>query len=324
MFRNLIKKILLYLLTFFFICSLNFCLIHLMPGDAMIHLLGEEGYSQLSFRGEERLEALKADFGMDGTIGEKYTRYLVKIVTGDWGWTFYYGQPVVKIVFERLQWTLLLLFPAVFTATILGGWMGALSGWYSHRRSERLVPAFFLIIYAIPGYCISLLLLAAVAQLQFLPMGGMMPTGAGPVSILCHMALPFAVLTLNGTAYKYMIMRNAVRQELNAPYVLTAMSKGLTDRQILFLHILKNVLPPYISVVALHFGFMVGGALLVEIVFSWQGMGTLLYQAVLSRDFPLLSGVLMILSISVLSANLAADLLYALCDPRIKESNHGK
>jgi len=324
MFRNLIKKFLLYLLTFFFICSLNFCLIHLMPGDAMIHLLGEEGYSQLNSHGEERLEALKADFGMDGSIGEKYTRYLVKIVTGDWGWTFYYGQPVIKVVFERLQWTLLLLLPAVITATILGGWMGALSGWYSYRRSERLVPAFFLIVYAIPVYCISLLLLAAVAHLQFLPMGGMMPTGAGPVSVFYHMALPFAVLTLNGTAYKYIIMRNAIRQELNAPYVLTAMSKGLTDRQILFLHILKNVLPPYISVVALHFGFMVGGALLVEVVFSWQGMGTLLYQAVLSRDFPLLSGALMVLSISVLSANLAADLLYALCDPRIKEGGHGK
>jgi len=141
-------------------------------------------------------------------------------------------------------------------------------------------------------------------------------------SILHHMALPLFVLTLHGTAYKYMIMRNAVRQELDAPYVLTALARGLTARRVLFGHILKNTLPAYISVVALNIGFMAGGTLLVEVVFSWQGMGTLIYQAVLSRDYPLLSGALMVLCLSVLAANLAADFFYSVSDPRIREGDH--
>jgi len=321
--RNLFRKIILYALTLFIVGSLNFCLIHLMPGDAMVHLLGEEGYAHLSSRGIEKLNALKADFGMDGSLGEKYGRYLVKTLTGKWGWSFYYGRPVAEIVFERLQWTLILLLPAVLMGTLLGGWSGALSGWYSPRKAERVLPIFFLFLYAIPGYCISLLLLAAAAHTKSFPIGGMMPADATLWTIICHMALPLTVLTVHGTAYKFMIMRNAVRQELNMPYVLTALAKGLTEQRVLFAHILKNTFPPYISVVALNLGFMVGGALLVEVVFSWQGMGTLIYQAVLSRDFPLLSGALMILCLSVLVANLLADLIYTLSDPRIREGGHG-
>lgn len=323
MIRALIRKTILYGLTLFFIGSLNFCLIHLMPGDAMIHLLGEEGYAYLGSRGTKALNAVKADFGMDGSWGEKYGRYVIKTLTGDWGWTFYYGRPVAEIVFQRLQWTLLLLLPSVLMGALLGGWIGAVSGWHSHRSRERAAPVFFLFLYAVPGYCIGLLLLSAAAHSSLFPMGGMMPSDADFWESLRYMALPLTVLTLHGTAYKYMIMRNAVRQELHAPYVLTAMSKGLTNRRILFFHILKNTFPPYVSVVALNLGFMTGGALLVEVVFSWQGMGTLIYQAVLSRDFPLLSGALMVLSISVLAANLLADLIYAWSDPRIREGVHG-
>jgi peptide/nickel transport system permease protein len=150
----------------------------------------------------------------------------------------------------------------------------------------------------------------------------MLTAGGSYWSILHHMALPLFVLTLHGTAYKYMIMRNAVRQELDVPYVLTALAKGLTARRVLFGHILKNTLPAYISVVALNIGFMAGGTLLVEVVFSWQGMGTLIYQAVLSRDYPLLSGALMVLCLTVLAANLAADFFYSVSDPRIREGGH--
>lgn len=310
----------LYGLTLFFISSLNFSLIHLMPGDAMVHLLGEEGYAYLSSRDTEAFDRLKVDLGIDGSWGQKYGRYLTKIIRGDWGWTFHYGQPVTEVVLQRLKWTLFLLVPAVFFSTLMGGAIGAVSGWHSTKRREGLLPVFFLFIYAVPGYCVGILLLAIAARTGTFPIGGMMPSGAGFFTTLRYLALPMLVLILHATAYKYMIMRNAVRQELNMPYVVTAMTKGLTERRILFLHILKNTLPAYISVVALNLGFMVGGALLVEVVFSWQGMGTLIYQAVLSRDYPLLSGALMMLCISVLIANLAADLVYAVSDPRIRKS----
>ena len=320
---DIIRKLTLYGLTLFIIGSLNFSLIHLMPGDAMVHLLGEEGYAYLSSGDVDALNALKADFGLDGSWREQYVRYLIKTVTGDWGWSYYYGRPVRQLVCQRLTWTLMLLVPSVFFSTLLGGWIGMISGWHSANQKEKLLPVLFLFLYAVPGYCIGILLLAAAARIGNFPIGGMMPSEAGLLTTLRYLALPLSVLTLHATAYKYMIMRNAVRQELNEPYVITAMTKGLTSRQILFSHILKNTLPTYISVVALNLGFMVGGALLVEVVFSWQGMGTLIYQAVISRDFPLLSGALMVLCISVLFANLAADLLYALSDPRIRKNCNG-
>lgn len=317
---RIIKKAILYLLTLFLIGSLNFCLIHLMPGDALVHLLGEEGYAYLSTHDPSALDALKTEYGMDGFLGKAYLRYLVRTVRGEWGWSFYHGRPVIELVWLRLGWTLVLLGPSLVISTVLGGVFGALSGWYSTRKPERILQRVILFVYAVPAYCIGILLLAAAAATGLFPLGGMMPSGAGFFTSLHYLALPMAVLILHATAYKYMIMRNAVCQELPMPYVMTAMSKGLTEKRILFVHILKNVLLPYISVVALHLGFMVGGALLVEVVFSWQGMGTLVYQAVLSRDYPLLSGALMILSISVLAANLAADLLYTVIDPRIREN----
>lgn len=322
MIQGLPKKLSLYILTLFVIVSLNFCLIHLMPGDALVHLLGEEGYAYLSGKGDGAPEALKTEFGMDGSLVKQYLRHLQKTITGDWGYSYHFGRPVAGIVFERLLWTLLLLFPAVLLGTVLGGWIGALSGWRSRTRFEKFLPFAFLCIYAVPGYCISLLLLAAAAHIKGFPVAGVFPAAGSYWSILHQMALPLFVLTLHGTAYKYMIMRNAVRQELDAPYVLTALARGLTARRVLFIHILKNTLPAYISVVALNLGFMAGGALLVEVVFSWQGMGTLIYQAVLSRDYPLLSGALMMLSLTVLAANLAADFFYSVSDPRIREGGH--
>jgi len=322
MMQVLLKKFFLYILTLFVIGSLNFCLMHLMPGDAMVHLLGEEGYAYLSGKGGDALKELKTEFGMDGSLIKQYCLHLKKTITGDWGYSYHFGRPVSGIVFERLLWTLLLLFPAVILGTVLGGWIGALSGWRSRTRFEKFLPLAFLCLYAVPGYCLSLLLLTAAAHIRGFPVGGVLTADGSYWSILHHMALPLFVLTLHGTAYKYMIMRNAVRQELDAPYVLTALARGLTARRVLFGHILKNTLPAYISVVALNIGFMAGGTLLVEVVFSWQGMGTLIYQAVLSRDYPLLSGALMVLCLSVLAANLAADFFYSVSDPRIREGDH--
>jgi peptide/nickel transport system permease protein len=132
------------------------------------------------------------------------------------------------------------------------------------------------------------------------------------------MALPVAVLTLFGTAYNYLIMRNSVVQVSSEGFVLTARAKGLRERDILFRHVLRNALLPVVTVLALDFGFMVSGTLLVEIVFSWGGMGTLIYDAVLARDYPLLHGCFLIISICVLVANFLADVAYAALDPRIR------
>jgi peptide/nickel transport system permease protein len=317
--RTLARKTALYALALFAAVSLNFGLIHLMPGDPLIHLLGEEGYAGLSGRGPEALAAIKETLGMTGPLSRQYGLYLRRIVAGDWGWSYHYGQPVAQVIGIRMQWTLLLLAPAALISTALGGWLGAWSGWRSRRKEDRLLSGLFLCLYSVPGYCLGMLLLIGVAHTNVIPIGGMMHSSATPWETLRYLLPPMMVLVVHETSYKFMIMRNAVRQELDAPYVITALSKGLTDRRVLFGHIVKNTLPPYVSVVAMNIGFMAGGALLVEVVFSWQGMGTLIYNAVLARDYPMLAGTLVALGLCVMVANLAADLSYALTDPRIRE-----
>jgi peptide/nickel transport system permease protein len=252
-------------------------------------------------------------------MARQYGLYLIKIGTGDWGWSHRYGQPVLQVIAVRLKWTLILLLPALVVGTLAGGWLGAAAGWRHRDRSQRLLGHALLGLYAIPAYCSGLLLLLAASAWSGFPLVGTAMQGEGFRAAIGQWILPFILVAFHGAAYKYLIMRHLVRHEIDQPYVTTALSKGLTDRQVLYSHILPNTLPAFITVVALNLGFMVGGTLLVEVVFSWQGMGSLIYQAVLARDYPMLSGTLTVLAVSVLAANALADLVNGRVDPRIAE-----
>lgn len=314
-----VRKTALYALTLMLVCTLNFALIHLMPGDPLIHLLGEEGYSQLTGKPNAALTALREQWGLDDSLSEQFGRYLGNIASGNWGWSHHHGRPVSHLIGQHLRWTLLLLVPALLVSTLAGGLLGALSAWNSRFGNHSWSAYLFLCLYAIPAYCVGLFILILASRWEWIPVAGMGYVGGGNWRQSAYLLLPFSVLVLHGTAYKFTVMRNAVRQELGATYVLTALSKGLTQRRLLFGHIVINALPPFLSMVAMNVGFMVGGTLLVEVVFSWQGMGTLIYQAVISRDYPVLSGALTALAVSVLAANAAADLLNGVADPRIRE-----
>jgi peptide/nickel transport system permease protein len=294
-----------------FICiiSLNFFLIHMMPGDPLVNLLGEEGYYYLSAHKPARLVTLRKEHGLDLPSYQRYPQYLKRTVQGDLGWSHHYGAKVSHLIWFRLKGTLMLLFPAVMVSTLLGGFFGAHAGWKPRGMINKIMTPGFLIVYSIPGYCMGLMLLTLSFWLDdFFP------------SCFQDNAFIWPMITIifHNTAYLYMIMKNSLGQELGQPYVLTAFSRGISDRGVLFHHVLKNALPPYIAVVALNLGFMLGGTLLVEIVFSYQGMGTLIYDAVFSRDYPLLSGSFLILSLGVISANAMAELVHAGLDPRVR------
>ena len=310
------RKLSLYLFTLLMVLSLNFALVHLMPGDPLVHLLGEDGYARLT---HDAAAAMRSELGLDGSLAGQYGRYLAKILTGNWGWSHRFGQPVRQVIGQRLQWTLLLLVPALVVSTLAGGGLGAVAGWRKRDRRYLLLNHFMLCLYSLPAYCIGLLALVVVSQWVSLPLAGMAIAGDGIWAALGQWIMPFCVVVLHGTAYKTMIMRHLVSLEVNQSYVITALSKGLSDRQVLYGHILPNTMPAFVAVVGLNLGFMVGGTLLVEVVFSWQGMGTLVYQAVLARDYPMLSGALTALAASVLVANALADLVGGQIDPRIAE-----
>ena len=317
-------KVFQYLLAFVCIISLNFFLVHLMPGDPLIHLLGEEGYFHLHSQKPQVLEDLKAKYELDGPICKQYLVYFTNTLKGDFGWSYHYGRPVFQVILFRLKWTLVLLLPSILIAAILGAWLGSLAGWKRGVKSDRLFTPVFLFVYSTPVYCLGLLFVLLFAYYMHLfPLGGMAEETssglAGFLGTLRHMALPMAVLALHGTAYNYLIMRNSVREVVREEYILAAISRGLKERRVLFAHAFKNALPPLITVVALDFGFIIGGALLVEIVFSWQGMGMVIYDAVISRDYPLLSGCFSILAVCVIFVNALADVIYAVVDPRIRD-----
>lgn len=315
----LARLILRYSITLFIIITLVFLIPRMMPGDPFISLLGKDVY----YRSPELVSALKAEYGLDRPLSEQYISYLYGLLKGDLGYSIHYSQPVWDVIAYKMKWTVVLLLPSAVLAAILGIALGSISGWKRGQRTDTSITTLFLFIYSMPHYWLAMFFVLIFAfYLGIFPLSGI--TGGGLVGwrklqdILWHMALPVTVLTLFGATYNYFIMRGSVVQASRESYVLTARAKGLSERDVLFRHVLRNAMLPLVTVIALDFGFMVSGALLVEIVFSWGGMGTMVYDAVLARDYPLLHGSFLVIAVCVLAANFLADVLYAMIDPRIK------
>jgi len=308
-----------YSVSLFIIVTLIFIIPRMMPGDPFVSLLGEEVY----YRSPELVAELKAQFGLDRPLPEQYISYLQNLVQGNLGYSFHYSQPVWSVIAYKIKWTFVLLIPSVILGAIVGIVLGSVAGWRHGRGMDTAVTSLFLFIYSMPHYWLAMIFVLIFAfYLGLFPLSGI--TGGGLAGaeklkdVLWHMALPTFVLTLFGASYNYFIMRGSVLQVLGEGFVLTARAKGLSEKDVLFRHVLRNAMLPLVTVIALDFGFMVSGALLVEIVFSWGGMGTLVYDAVLARDYPLLHGSFLIIAFCVLAANFMADVLYAVIDPRIR------
>jgi peptide/nickel transport system permease protein len=308
-----------YSVSLFIIVTLIFIIPRMMPGDPFVSLLGEEVY----YRSPELVAELKAQYGLDRPLPEQYISYLHNLVHGNFGYSFHYSQPVWSVIAYKMKWTFVLLIPSVILGAIVGIVLGSVAGWRHGRGMDTAVTSLFLFIYSMPHYWLAMIFVLIFAfYLGLFPLSGI--TGGGLAGaeklkdVLWHMALPTFVLTLFGASYNYFIMRGSVLQVLGEGFVLTARAKGLSEKDVLFRHVLRNAMLPLVTVIALDFGFMVSGALLVEIVFSWGGMGTLVYDAVLARDYPLLHGSFLIIAFCVLAANFMADVLYAVIDPRIR------
>jgi peptide/nickel transport system permease protein len=314
-------KIWRYGLCIFFVLGLNFLIVQLMPGDPLVHLVGEEAYFHLERTDPQGLADLRAKYGLDRPVLQRFLFSMVRLAQFRLGWSFHYGRPVAQVLLYRLKWTLVLLGPALLLASTLGLFLGCLSGRPGANWIDRMLTPLFLTLYSVPAYCLGFLLLLIFLSFgDFFPLGGMRDPGAGVSmwDLWRHMLLPQTVLVLHATAYLYVIMRSTVRQIFGEAYVITALGKGLKPRRVLMRHVLPNALPSYVTAVAVNFGFIAGGALLVEVVFSWQGMGSLMYEAVMSRDYPILWGCFLVLSFSVIGANALADIFCFAMDPRIR------
>lgn len=308
------KKILRYLLALFIIFSLNFILPRAMPGDPLTNLLGEE-----YILSEAALQELRSELGLDKPLTFQYLEYWKGIVRFDLGYSYHFNQKVISLILSRMKWTLALLVPSIILGAILGTILGALSGWKRNAVPNKAMTWAFLAVYSSPPYFLGIILLYIFAfKWGLFPFKGFYETGT-IIDILQHLFLPVLIMSAFAASRNYMIMRGSVIIEKEKLYVVYARAKGLLGDSILFRHIFKNAILPVLTLVALDFGFLLSGALFVEIIFSMNGMGTLIYEALLSRDYPVLQGCFLIITIMVIGANLIVDVLYSIIDPRVRE-----
>lgn len=301
--------------------TVNFLLPRAMPGSPLPYLVGEEVGSLSA----ERLAEVRARYGLDESLGRQYLGYLGGIARGEWGTSFQLGRPVADVLRERLPWTLLLVGSSLVLATLFGVVAGALASWRRGGRFDTLSLGTAIVLDALPTFWLGMILIAVFAvELRWLPSFGAVTPGAalGPWAltrdVARHLVLPVVALTgatLSGT---YLVMRYAMLDVLGQDYVRTARAKGVPERTLLLGHAVRNALLPVSTVVFLNLGFLIGGATVVETVFAYPGVGTLLYEAVLSRDYPVLQGAFFVLTVSVVLANAVADAVYPLLDPRVR------
>lgn len=298
----------------------NFLLLQLAPGDAADVFAGEAGFAT-----EETMASLRASFGLDQPVFQQLLAYLNRLAHFSLGASARYNMPVVELIFERLPNTLLLMATALSTALLLGIMLGSIMASFAGTWIDRCLSVVALLFYSVPGFWISLMLIVVFSiKLGLLPTGGSESIGSGLtgfaaiVDKLRYMVLPATSLALFFVAIYSRLMRASMLEVLSQDYVRTAAAKGFSRPAVIVRHVLRNALLPVTTMAGMHFGAMLGGAIVVETVYSWPGLGRLAFEGLMSRDFNVLLGILFFSSILVILSNALVDLLQAWLDPRIE------
>jgi peptide/nickel transport system permease protein len=296
----------------------TFFTIQLFPGD-VAEVLGGPGATA------EYYQLIRQLYGLDRPIHEQFIIYLTKILQGDFGTSLYYSEPVRDIIADKIPATLLLMSTQFIIASTLGVVLGAIAAARPGSGSDRAVIASSVFWYSIPVFWSGQILLYVFAlELKWLPSGGMVSsagsvTGLGYIlDILRHLALPAVSLALFNVALISRITRSSTLEALHEDYIVTALAKGATERTVVVRHALRNALPPVLTVIGMNLGTLLGGAVLTETVFAWPGIGSLMFQSIGRRDYPVLTGIFLTVSLSVILANMFIDVLYARLDPRVR------
>lgn len=310
--------------AFLFILLLNFFLPRLLPGDPLMAIYGDDALVQMT---PELKAHIVERFSLDQPMFSQFISYLGQLFHGNLGHSYYYNDSVLNVIAGRLPWTLLLVGTALILSTILGIILGIESGWKRGSRLDRTMLAGLMGLNGLPDFFLGICLLIIFGvTLGILPLSGALTpysdlTGMALVAdVLKHLVMPAAALTLAHLAGGYLLTRNTMITVLKEPYMLTARAKGLQARTIKYRHAARNSMLPVITRTGIWIGRIVTGALFVEIVFSYPGLGHLTYEALLYRDYPVLQGVLLFVAVFVLIANLLVDLSYSKLDPRIKHA----
>jgi len=291
-----------------------FSLLQLVPGDPVRIALGTR-YTEASY------EALRSASGLDRPLVVQFFSYLGDAVTGNLGVSFRSGQPVTELLMQRLPATVSLALVGITIGLTIALVAGIWAALHEGTASDAVVRVSSQFGVSIPDFWMGLLLITLFsATLGWLPSSGYVPLSEDPWEWLRHIILPASAVGLVAGAIMTRYVRSAVLEVVSMSYVRTAKSKGLSRRVVTFRHIVRNALIPVLTIAGIQFATILGGVIVVEVVFAWPGLGNLVFNAVATRDYPLIQGTVLLIAVMFLAINLLVDMLYAVVDPRIRLS----
>ena len=314
--RYLIRRILLMAPTLLIVTFLVFILLFLSPGDPVLMLVPIDEVAQMT---DEEMDQLRQKLGLDRPIYVQYADWLLHVLRGDLGRSIHQRRPVVDLLAARFPVTLELALLSVLLASVVAIPIGIYTAVRPGGIGDFLGNIVALMGVSAPNFWVALLLIVVFAvQLRWLPAGGFVRITDDPVRHIERMILPVITLSTALMAVTMRLTRSSMLEVLNEDYVRTARSKGLGQRRIVFVHALKNALIPVVTTVGLQIGRILGGTIVIEIIFSLPGMGKLLLDAIFGRDFPVVQGSVLLITLAFMGINLVVDLTYASIDPRIR------
>lgn len=299
----------------------DFLLVHLAPGGPAETLAGQMGGAT-----PEVLAQIRHAYGLDRPLPVQLLTYIGHVAHGDFGMSFYFNQPVLSLVLQRLPATLLLIICAQFFAFLMGTLVGAWAARHPFGVLSRGVDVVALLGYATPVFWLGIMLLIAFAyEVPLFPISGMQTIGLSggwwdhASDVAQHLVLPAFTLGVIYLAVYARLAKTNMLETLRADYIRLGRAKGVSEARITYRHALRNALVPVVTISGLNFSQILAGAILVETVFDWPGMGQLTYDSILRRDYPLLLGILVMSAVVVLVANIMTDIICALIDPRLRQ-----
>lgn len=300
---------------------LGFFAFRMLPGDPVRSLAAGRQVSA------EQLALLRRQYGLDQPLLAQFWRYLTDLAQGKLGDSYSFSRPVTELIGERLGPTLLLTGSAAVLSIVLGLWLGQRAAWTRGSRFDRSQTGLALVLWSVPTFWLGLLLLLLFGgTLRWFPTGGMITAGSTETGVgylwdlARHLVLPLVTMVAVVYAQYLMVMRASLLEEMSADYLTTARAKGLREDQVRRRHAVPNALLPTVTLIFLTLGGLVGGAVTVETVFSWPGLGLLTFTALSTPDLPLLQGTFVVFSAIVIVMNFLAEIVYRLLDPRLRTS----
>ncbi|MGE2716997.1 ABC transporter permease [Mycolicibacterium litorale] len=308
-----------YVLVLWAAVTLNFALPHLAPGDPVVYLYGGADQSL----DEASLAQIRASYGLDRSILEQYVSFWSGLLHGDLGMSVQHNRSVVEVLADKLPWTVALVGISTLLAFVIGTLLGAWAAWRRGTAKETCTVVTVLALDSMPGFWIGMILVAifSVSLGWFPSYGATTITASGGdwiVEVASRMVLPAATLTIAGIGAFFLMARASMIGVLEEPYIRLARAKGLGEYRVAVAHALRNAVLPVYTTLTLTVGVLLSGAVVVESVFAYPGLGKLIYDAVTARDYPLLQGAFLLATLGIMATNLLADLTYPLLDPRVR------